>query len=69
MERGVLMIGSKITLDIYTIMAELNLSIEKLEVSNVLDCTPGFQNDVTFPKRFELLESFPKDLDTAPLSR
>lgn len=63
------MIGTKITLDIHTIMAELNLSIEKLEDSNVLDCTPGFQNNITFQKRLELLESFPKDLDTAPLSR
>ncbi|WP_240418189.1 hypothetical protein [Paenibacillus periandrae] len=63
------MIGSKITLDIYAIMAELNLSIEKLEDSNVLDCTPGFQQAAAFPKRFELLESYSKEMDTAPLGR
>ncbi|SFL10682.1 hypothetical protein SAMN03159341_103238 [Paenibacillus sp. 1_12] len=64
------MIGSKITVDIYAIMAELNLSIEKLQESNVLDCTKKFHNNVPFPKGFELLsESYHKELGTAPFSR
>jgi hypothetical protein len=69
MESGVLMKGSKITLDIHAVLDELNLSIEKLEESNVLDPAQGFQGKFSFSKSFGLLpESYSKEMNIVPFS-
>jgi hypothetical protein len=70
MESGDLMIGSKVNLDIRTILAELNLSMEQLERENVLESPKNIPVNLAYKDSFKLVpESYHKENHLPSYSR